>query len=95
MRHMAAVIRGYFTERGIAPAKLSNADHFRHQSSTIYYRPGHHSAAARLAATLPKTVPLVSTDDQAADVRLELGGDLLPFARELLSKTDQEASDYV
>jgi tetratricopeptide (TPR) repeat protein len=94
MRHMASLVRGYLIERGIASAKVSNADHFRHQTSTIYYRAGHKRAAARLAATLPETVPLVIDQEQAADVRLELGGDLLAFARELHIETKQETPDH-
>jgi Tfp pilus assembly protein PilF len=83
-RHMAARMKGYLAQLGLAAARLTNADHFAHATTTITYRPGYRGLAEALSASLPIAPLLRQAAEQAVDVRVELGGDLLDFDRGLL-----------
>ncbi|MPZ11503.1 MAG: tetratricopeptide repeat protein [Kiloniellaceae bacterium] len=83
-RHMAARVRAYLAQLGLTAARLTNADHFAHTTTTITYRPGHRGLAEALSASLPIAPLLQQSVEQAADVRVELGGDLLKFDSGLL-----------
>ena len=83
-RHMAARVKAYLMQLGLAAARLTNADHFAHATTTITYRPGHRGLAEALSASLPIAPLLQQSGEQAADVRVELGGDLLKFDSGLL-----------
>ena len=63
--------------------RLTNAEHYRHQETIIFYRDGWRAYAENLARMLPVVVGLDGRDGQESDVRLELGGDLLEFDRGL------------
>jgi hypothetical protein len=80
---MAARIREHLEARGIVVKRLTNAGHYRHQETTIFYRSGWRSYAEELAQMLPAVIDLDGDPDQESDVRLELGGDLLEFDRGL------------
>jgi tetratricopeptide (TPR) repeat protein len=83
-RQMAARMRDYLKPLGLPVTWLSNADHFRHATSTITYRPGYRELAEAVALRLPITVAPQVVSEQSAAVRIELGGDLLDFDRQLL-----------
>jgi Tfp pilus assembly protein PilF len=83
-RYMAARMKGYLAQLGLAAARLANADHFAHATTTITYRPGYRGLAEALSASLPIAPLLRQAAEQAVDVRVELGGDLLDFDRGLL-----------
>jgi hypothetical protein len=76
---MAARIRDYLKEKGIAVKRLTNAENFRHQETVIFYRSGWRAYAEDLARMLPAVIDLDRRPGQESDVRLELGGDLLEF----------------
>jgi Tfp pilus assembly protein PilF len=76
--------RRYMAQLGLAAARLANADHFAHATTTITYRPGYRGLAEALSASLPIAPLLRQAAEQAVDVRVELGGDLLDFDRGLL-----------
>jgi hypothetical protein len=80
---MAARIRDHLEAKGIAVKRLTNARHYRHQETIIFYRSGWRAYAENLARMLPAVIDLDGHDGQASDVRLELGGDLLEFDRGL------------
>ncbi|MDX1710598.1 MAG: LytR C-terminal domain-containing protein, partial [Rhodovibrionaceae bacterium] len=88
-RRMAARMRGYFTDQGVPVQRLTNADHFAHQSSTVFYRPGWEEEAEVLASYLPVSVAISPEPNQSADLRLELGGDLLAFDASLINRSDE------
>ncbi len=83
-RHMAARMKAYLAGHGLTEGWLSNADHFSHRTTTITYRAGHRGLAEALSASLPIAPRLQEVTEQAADVRIELGGDLLEFDHGLL-----------
>lgn len=81
--NMAARMRKFLKEQGISVYRLTNADRFNHMVTTIFYRDGWYSVARRLADLLPAEVQMEMVDSQVSNVRLELGGDLLEFDRDL------------
>ena len=80
---MAARIRDHLEAKGIVVKRLTNAEHYRHQETIIFYRSGWRAYAENLARMLPAVVDLDGRAGQESDVRLELGGDLLEFDRGL------------
>ena len=84
-RWMAARSRAFLTSRGVKARWLTNARHFRNMVSVISHRDGFRAHAEMLARLLPIRVRIEAIENQRADVRLRLGGDLLDFDRELIS----------
>lgn len=82
-RSMAARMKAFLAGTGITVARLSNAPHFSHMQSSIFFKPGRYEEAQLLADVLPIEVSLTETSSQRADIRLELGGDLLKFDAKL------------
>ncbi len=80
---MAARVRDHLEARGIVVKRLTNAEDYQHQETVIFYRSGWRAYAEKLAAMLPAVIDLDGRPGQDSDVRLELGGDLLDFDRDL------------
>ncbi len=76
---MAARMRTYLTGEGFIVGRITNADHFEHETTTIFYRPGLRTHAQELAAILPAKITLQERSALATGLRLELGRDLLGF----------------
>ncbi|MEO3429570.1 tetratricopeptide repeat protein [Pelagibius sp. CAU 1746] len=83
-RYMAARMKAFLIGQGFSVARLSNADSYAHRSTSVTYLPGYRELAEVLSASLPIVPRLRQVDGQAADVRLELGGDLLEFDSDLV-----------
>ncbi len=84
-RWMAARSRAFLTSRGANVRWLTNAKHFSNMVSVIFHRKGFREQAEMLARLLPIRVRIEAIENQRADVRLKLGGDLLEFDRRLIS----------
>jgi hypothetical protein len=84
---MAARIRDHLETKGIVVKRLTNAEDFRQQETTIFYRSGWRTYAEELARMLPAVIDLDGSASQESDIRLELGGDLLEFDRDLYYAT--------
>ncbi len=84
-RWMAARSRAFLTSRGANVRWLTNAKHFSNMVSVIFHRKGFREQAEMLARLLPIRVRVEAIENQRADVRLKLGGDLLDFDRRLIS----------
>ncbi len=84
-RHMAARMRQFLKDRDLNVQRITNAAHFAHMQSTIYYKEGWRVYAMGLAGLFPADVRLVAVRNQWMDIRMELGGDLLNFDAELIS----------
>ncbi|MCW5751204.1 MAG: tetratricopeptide repeat protein [Alphaproteobacteria bacterium] len=74
---LAARTRDWLRAEGIAVQRLTNADHFNHHETTIYFRAPWQELAARLADLMPVGVTLRQQDDLRSGIRLELGADFL------------------
>ncbi len=91
---MAMRIRRYLESEGLVIRRLSNAETFTHQETTIFYREGWKSYADDLARLLPAVISLEGRFGQTPDIRLELGGDLLNFDRGLFYTVGKPAGAY-
>lgn len=81
---MAARISQFLdSSEGLNARRLTNAEHFRHQETVIFYRREWLRKAKELAAQLPVEVRLEAAPNQTSDIRIRLGGDLLNFDQEL------------
>jgi hypothetical protein len=76
---MAFRISQFLDSEGLSAKRLTNAEHFRHQETVIFYRREWFEQARDLAACLPIEVSLEAAPDQKSDIRIRLGGDLLNF----------------
>ena len=87
---MAVRLEQYISKRGLSTARLNNADTSERTQTTIYYGEGWQVYAMGLASMLPVEVSLAATDEGDADIRIEIGGDLLHFDRDLIADLGQE-----
>jgi hypothetical protein len=76
---MAFRIGQFLDSEGLSAKRLTNAEHFRHQETVIFYRREWLRKARALAAQLPVEVRLEAAPNQTSDIRIRLGGDLLNF----------------
>ena len=76
---MATRIGIFLESEGLAVERLTNAEHFRHQETVIFYRREWLRQAQELAAHFPVDVSLEVAQDQTSDIKIRLGGDLLKF----------------
>jgi Tfp pilus assembly protein PilF len=83
---MARKVRDYLKTRGLEVSRLTNANHFNHRVSKIYYREGYEEAAINLAGQLPTVDAMEETkrfDRPNIHVKLLIGKDLVPHQRSL------------
>ncbi len=90
---MALRMSGFLEAEGLDVVRLTNAGDYRHQETTVFYRDGWLETAETLAAVLPAGADLQADPDQRADIRIELGGDLLNFDRELFYARRKSSSE--
>jgi hypothetical protein len=83
---MAARMREFLASNSVDILRLSNAESYTKRHSTLFYRDGWKARAVQVAQVLPTKVRLQLVVDQAADIRIELGADLLNFDANLLSE---------
>lgn len=76
---MALRISQFLDSQGVSAKRLTNAAHFRHQDTVIFYRREWLREAQKLAAFMPIEVRLEAAPEQKPDIRIRLGGDLLNF----------------
>lgn len=80
---MASRMRNFLSGKGHSVQWLTNADTYKKQITTLFYKPGMKESAETLATTLPSRVLLILRSEQRADLHVELGADLLSFDRKL------------
>jgi len=76
---MALRVGQFLDSEGLSVKRLTNAEHFRHQDTVIFYRREWLREAQELAACLPIEVRLEAAPNLKSDIRIRLGGDLLNF----------------
>lgn len=91
MRGMAASIARHLNANGIGVARLTNAQRFSHGETTVFHRPGFAEAASRLARALGVASAVRPQSDLDTDIRIRLGGDLVPLARQLQANQEEAA----
>ena len=80
---MAFRMSQFLESEGLSAKRLTNAEHFRHQQTVIFYHREWLHKAEELAAHLPVEVRLEAAPHQTPDIRIRLGGDLLNFDQDL------------
>jgi hypothetical protein len=72
---MARKMGDYLKTRGLKVSRVTNANHFDHRVSKIYYQEGYHEAASRLAGQLPAFDVVEETKrfDRPTSVKLLIG----------------------
>jgi hypothetical protein len=76
---MALRVGQFLDSEGLSAKRLTNAEHFSHQETVIFYRGEWLQKARELAVHLPVEVRLEAAPNQTSDIRIRLGGDLLNF----------------
>jgi hypothetical protein len=82
VRHMARDVGNYLTAEGFILMYLSNADHFNHIGTSIYYTEGYLDAARRLSTALPGPQTLEEVQvirNGNAGIRVRIGKDLTNY----------------
>lgn len=87
---MGARLEQYFSTRGLSTARLTDTDTSARTQTTIYYGEGWQVYAMGLASMLPVEVSLAVADEVDADIRIEIGGDLSRFDRDLIADLGME-----
>jgi hypothetical protein len=90
---MALRMSNFLEVEGLDIVRLTNSGTYEHQETTIFYREGWLETAKTVAAVLPAEASLQSDPKQRADIRIELGGNLLNFDRELLYAQKKPSSE--
>ena len=67
-RRMAARFRDYLAHHGASVLSLTNADHYRHMTTTLYYRADYVIQATDLSASVSVDFTLNSSPEHAPDV---------------------------
>ena len=80
---MAASFRRALGRKGVEVARLTNAERFSFAETTVFYRPGFAEPAAWLARELGVEAAVQPASGQRSDIRVRLGGDLVPLARQI------------
>lgn len=84
-RGMARRMAQYIEGRGFAVNQVTNSNHFRQKVSRIRFTPGNDAQARAVAALFPVHIPIEAVVKLSTELRLELGGDLLAFDRQILN----------
>ncbi len=82
MNGMARRVGHYLTEKGIEVTRLTNASHFSHSETKLYYQKGYREAASHLAEQLP--IPNEMKEEKRFErpnirIKVLIGKDLVPY----------------
>jgi hypothetical protein len=78
---MARLLRNVLVNRGDSIRRVTNAEHFDHEKTVIYFSKGRHKDAQQLAAKLPVQATLQETSNNRKDIDLKvvIGKDFLNY----------------
>lgn len=76
---LASRTRQFMQQEGVVVGRLTNAEHYNFQSSTIFYRRGYAEKAREIADLFPMPMNLKAITEQRSDIRVLLGADSLDF----------------
>jgi Tfp pilus assembly protein PilF len=76
---LAARTRAFLESKGLKVSYLTNAARFDNRHTTVFYKRGQRTTAESYAKQLPITVEFVEVDNVFADIRIQLGADILKF----------------
>lgn len=81
VNRMARRVGNYLKERGLSVVRLTNANHFKHRETKIFYREGYDEAAEHVGEQLPvfQGTEVRQLDRQNVKVKVLIGKDLVPY----------------
>jgi len=81
VNRMARRVGNYLKERGLSVVRLTNANHFRHRETKIYYREGYDEAADYIGEQMPLSqgTEVKKLDRANVKVKVLIGKDLVPY----------------
>ena len=85
-RSLAWRMKKFAEGNNVEVQRLTNADHYSHMESTIYFKPGWKGEADELSKLFPIPITIKEKTNQFASLRLEIGGDLLEFDKSLINQ---------
>jgi Flp pilus assembly protein TadD len=95
VNRMASKIAQYLEQKGYVISRVTNASHFTHAKTKIYYCEGYLQEAYRLAKEIPGWNEMEKTempDKLPIKIRVLIGKDLVPFARLMDRGRDKDYS---
>ncbi|MGD9188928.1 MAG: LytR C-terminal domain-containing protein [Desulfobacteraceae bacterium] len=93
---MAATVGDFLRRNGARVSRLTNADHFGHDRTVIYYREGYYDEAwrvQRLLPELPDQGHLVAARLDREPIRVLIGRDLAVFHATMVADVDVEITN--
>jgi tetratricopeptide (TPR) repeat protein len=81
VNRMARRVGNYLQERGLSIVRLTNANHFKHRETKIFYREGYDEVAGDLEEQLPmfQGTEVKQLDRANVKVKVLIGKDLVPY----------------
>ena len=76
---LASRTRQFMQQEGVVVGRLTNAEHYNFESSTIFYRKGYGEKAREIADLFPMPIKLKAITEQRSHIRVLLGADSLDF----------------
>ena len=76
---LASRTRQFMQQEGVVVGRLTNAEHFNFESSTVFYRKGYGEKAREIADMFPMPIKLKAITEQRSHIRVLLGADSLDF----------------
>lgn len=76
---LASRTRQFMQQEGVVVGRLTNAEHYNFESSTIFYRRGYAEKAREIADLFPMPMKLKAITEQRSHIRVLLGADSLDF----------------
>jgi tetratricopeptide (TPR) repeat protein len=82
---MARKVGDYLSNKGYSVAKITNASHFNHSQTTIYYYPGFYEKARQLTEQIPgfeNKGLLVESNQIRNNIKVIIGKDIIPYSEQ-------------
>jgi tetratricopeptide (TPR) repeat protein len=96
VRRMAGAVGNYLKRNGMRVTRLTNADHFGHARTVIYYREGYQDEARQVQRLLPglsQAGHLVAARLDSEPIRVLIGRDLVMFQAAMTLDVDVEVTN--
>ena len=86
---MARKVGHYLSNKGYSVTRVSNASHFNHHQTTIYYYPGFYETARQLTKQIPGFEDkglLVESNQIKNNIKVIIGKDIIPYSEQFIKE---------
>ncbi len=94
--HIAERVGNYLTEKGFHVTRLTNAPHYNHEKTIIYYTPGYYQHAVNLAQEFPGFAlsgRLIQTSHIRKNIKLLIGQDMASLGQKKIINSSDFANN--